>query len=255
MPILTKDANYPVVAADNGAIIKKTALVSATFTLPGAVAGYNVCIYNYAGTDVIIEFTAATETSSAAYANLLASFDRPAVAAFYLLAMVVLGAHLAHGLYTAVNDLGVTGARSRALLTGAGGLLALAVMVLLGERAPETIVNKPAADVYALGITLYRMLTGELPFRGARDHVTTAILTRAPTHPMQINRGLVRLPDLDALIMQMLEKDPSRRPGIKEVLTRLDQAVAPAVLFRRSTARLRVEAGKFHRMQACRGQL
>ena len=27
--------------------------------------------------------------------------------------------------------------------------------------------------------------------------------------------------------MQMLEKDPSRRPGIKEVLTRLDQAVAP----------------------------
>jgi len=101
------------------------------------------------------------------------------------------------------------------------------VQVLLGERAPETIVNKPAADVYALGITLYRMLTGELPFRGARDHVTTAILTRAPTHPMQINRGLVRLPDLDALIMQMLEKDPSRRPGIKEVLTRLDQAVAP----------------------------
>ena len=43
--------------------------------------------------------------------------------------MVLLGAHLAHGLYTAVNDLGVTGARSRALLTVAGGLLALAVMV------------------------------------------------------------------------------------------------------------------------------
>lgn len=74
-------------------------------------------------------FTAATHTSSAAYANLVASFDRPAVAGFYLLAMVVLGAHLAHGLYTAVNDLGVTGARSRALLTVAGGLLALAVMV------------------------------------------------------------------------------------------------------------------------------
>jgi len=101
------------------------------------------------------------------------------------------------------------------------------VAVLVGNRPPETVVNKSAADVYALGITLYRMLTGDLPFRGQRDHITTAILTAAPTHPMQIKRELVALPDLDALIMQMLEKDPQARPNIKEVLTRLDQAVAP----------------------------
>jgi len=101
------------------------------------------------------------------------------------------------------------------------------VEVLIGNRAPESVVDKAAADVYALGITLYRMLTGDLPFRGKRDHVTTAILTAAPTHPMQINRELVKLPDLDALIMHMLEKDPLRRPGIKDVLTRLDQVVTP----------------------------
>ena len=63
VPILTKDANYLVTAADTGAIIKNTAIVSATFTLPGAVAGYNYCIYNYAGTDVIIEFTDATDVA------------------------------------------------------------------------------------------------------------------------------------------------------------------------------------------------
>ncbi|HSA41889.1 MAG TPA: succinate dehydrogenase, partial [Mycobacterium sp.] len=66
---------------------------------------------------------------SAAYANLVASFERPAVAGFYLLAMLVLGAHLAHGLYTAVSDLGVTGRRTRQLAIAAGGLLAGAVMV------------------------------------------------------------------------------------------------------------------------------
>lgn len=56
-PVLTKDANYPVTVADSGAIIKNTAVVSATFTLPAAAAGLNYCVFNYAGTDVIIEFT------------------------------------------------------------------------------------------------------------------------------------------------------------------------------------------------------
>lgn len=75
------------------------------------------------------DFTAATHTSSAAYANLIASFDRPAVALFYLLAMLMLGGHLLHGLYTAVNDLGVTGRRGRQLAIAAGGVLSIAVMV------------------------------------------------------------------------------------------------------------------------------
>lgn len=74
-------------------------------------------------------FTGTTETTSHAYANLVASFERPAVAVFYLLAMALLGAHLAHGLWTAVNDLGVTGHRIRQVCVALGGLLALAVMV------------------------------------------------------------------------------------------------------------------------------
>jgi hypothetical protein len=62
-PVLTKDANYLVTVADSGAVIKNTAVVSATFTLPGAVAGLNYCIYNYAGSDVIIEFADATDVA------------------------------------------------------------------------------------------------------------------------------------------------------------------------------------------------
>lgn len=61
--ILTKSADYAVLVGDTGAIIKNTAAVSATFTLPAAAAGLNYCIYNYAGTDVIIEFTDATDVA------------------------------------------------------------------------------------------------------------------------------------------------------------------------------------------------
>ncbi|WP_083914432.1 succinate dehydrogenase cytochrome b subunit [Nocardia concava] len=75
------------------------------------------------------EFEDATRTTSYAYDNLIASFERPAVGAFYLLAMAVLGAHLIHGLWTAVNDLGITGQRLRQVCVAIGGVLALAVMV------------------------------------------------------------------------------------------------------------------------------
>lgn len=70
-----------------------------------------------------------TTTTSAAYENLIASFDRPVVSAFYLLAMAVLGLHLLHGLWSVVNDLGVTGQRWRQGATVLGGVLAAAVFL------------------------------------------------------------------------------------------------------------------------------
>ena len=74
---------------------------------------------------------AAGETFRAghAYDNMTASFDRPAVALFYFLAMAVLGLHLAHGLWTVVNDFGVTGRRARQVLVIVGLAVALAVTV------------------------------------------------------------------------------------------------------------------------------
>ncbi|PKO22313.1 MAG: hypothetical protein CVU38_10110 [Chloroflexi bacterium HGW-Chloroflexi-1] len=127
-------------------------------------------------------------------------------------------------------DFGAAQKALRRAEVDAGSLMYLSperVEVLVGKRSPETLVNKAAADVYALGVTLYRTLTGDLPFSGRRAQLTTAILTELPTHPMQVNRQLTAFPDLDNLIMQMLEKDPTRRPGMKETLTRLDQIVPP----------------------------
>ena len=66
---------------------------------------------------------------SFAYENLVHSFDRPWVSAFYVAAMLLLGLHLSHGLWLAVNDLGATGHRVRQVSVAGAGIVAVAVMV------------------------------------------------------------------------------------------------------------------------------
>lgn len=65
----------------------------------------------------------------AAYANLVASFSRPIVAIWYIIAQLALLLHLSHGLWTAVSDLGITGARWRKVLLFLSGLIPLLVVV------------------------------------------------------------------------------------------------------------------------------
>jgi serine/threonine protein kinase len=99
------------------------------------------------------------------------------------------------------------------------------VRVRKGEAPPESVVDKAAVDVYSLGVLLYRMLTGRLPFTGSRSHIETAILTQTPTRPEVYNPALKRLPELDGLIMAMLEKQPAARPRARDVVARLEEIV------------------------------
>ncbi len=63
-----------------------------------------------------------------AYDNVINSFSRPAVSIFYILAMGTLFLHLAHGLWSVVNDLGATGHRLRAVVFAISGGVALLIM-------------------------------------------------------------------------------------------------------------------------------
>jgi len=64
-----------------------------------------------------------------AYDNIVSSFQRPAVAAFYILAIGTLTLHLAHGLWSVVNDLGATGRRLRATGAAVAGIAGLLILV------------------------------------------------------------------------------------------------------------------------------
>lgn len=74
-----------------------------------------------------------------AYQNLIASFQRPLMAWFYVAVMVLLSLHIAKGFGTLAVDLGVMGKRLRATLAIVGGLLAIAIM--LGNAAIPILVQ------------------------------------------------------------------------------------------------------------------
>lgn len=90
--------------------------------------------------------------------------------------------------------------------------------------APEQLTGgrvQAATDLYALGVLLYRLLTGRRPFEAdsaqalARMHVA-----HRPTPPRRLVPELP--PGLEALVLRLLEKDPADRPtgaaAVRDVL-------------------------------------
>lgn len=64
-----------------------------------------------------------------AYANLVYSFQRPAVSIFYMLAVGLLTVHVARGVLNLANDFGATGKRLRQVIVWLSGLVALYLLV------------------------------------------------------------------------------------------------------------------------------
>ncbi len=77
--------------------------------------------------------------------------------------------------------------------------------------APEQITGKalPASDQYALGITVYEWLCGEVPFVGSAAEITAKHFQVPP--PLLRDRGIAIDPQVEAVIRRALEKDPLRR--------------------------------------------
>jgi len=78
----------------------------------------------------------------------------------------------------------------------------------------------PASDVYGLGIILYELVTGKLPFI-AQSSTELARLHREskPTPPRQINPAIS--PELDRIILKVLSKEPAARYRTADQLGRV----------------------------------
>jgi hypothetical protein len=84
----------------------------------------------------------------------------------------------------------------------------------------------PPADWYAFGVMLFEALTGRLPYLGNAVQVLT---DKQRFEAARIRELVPEVPeDLDALVADLLRRDPARRPSGADVLRRLGDTAAAA---------------------------
>ncbi|HEY8536072.1 MAG TPA: protein kinase, partial [Vicinamibacterales bacterium] len=87
------------------------------------------------------------------------------------------------------------------------------VLGTVSYMAPEQALGRPTdprSDLFSLGVVLYEMLAGRLPFEGRTfAEVVDAILHQVPPALARFNYGVT--PDLDAVVRRALEKSPEMR--------------------------------------------
>ena len=122
-----------------------------------------------------------------------------------------------------VTDFGIARAGASDM-TQTGSIMGTA-QYLSPEQAQGHAVSEQS-DLYSIGVILYEMVTGQVPFDG-ESAVTIALkhVSEIPTPPCAINAAIS--PQLQAVIMRSLAKDPSQRfATADEFIDALEQARA-----------------------------
>jgi eukaryotic-like serine/threonine-protein kinase len=106
-----------------------------------------------------------------------------------------------------VTDFGIARAGASDM-TQTGSIMGTA-QYLSPEQAQGHAVSA-ASDIYSIGIMLYELLTGRVPFEG-ESAVTIALkqVNERPVPPSHFNAAVT--PQLEEAVMRALEKDPARR--------------------------------------------
>lgn len=122
-------------------------------------------------------------------------------------------------------------AASDAQITTSGAVLGTPAYMAPEQARGETVDHR--ADLFSLGVMLYRMATGKLPFNGpSAMAVLIALTTETPTPVRTLNPNL--LPALAELIEQLMCKDAARRPTSASEVSASARQIAEDIQARKS---------------------
>ncbi|HEY8583608.1 MAG TPA: PASTA domain-containing protein [Capillimicrobium sp.] len=122
-----------------------------------------------------------------------------------------------------VTDFGIARAGASDM-TQTGSIMGTAQYLSPEQAQGQPVI--PQSDLYSIGIVLYEMLAGRLPFDG-ESAVTIALkhVNEAPIPPSQFNSAVT--PELEEVVLRALAKDPAQRyPDADAFILALDRARA-----------------------------
>lgn len=129
---------------------------------------------------------------------------------------------------TMVLDFGICKLHAEEL-TKTGAVLGTPVYMAL-EQVEDASNVDGQADVYSMGVILYKCLTGRLPFTWDPKQGHWALMLAKESPPTPIAKYAPTAPaELQALIMKMLARKPAQRPTMAdvEIIVRREQGLPP----------------------------
>jgi len=116
-------------------------------------------------------------------------------------------------------DFGLAKLLNDASLTGSG--TAVGTPAYMSPEQIRGAVVDPRADLWALGVVLYEMVTGQKPYRGESDQAMIHSILNEESDPIEAYRAEVP-EDLEKIIRKLLQKDLKRRyQGARELISDL----------------------------------
>lgn len=106
-----------------------------------------------------------------------------------------------------LTDFGIAKLETSAVVTQLGMALGSPGYMSPQQAAGEAVDAR--ADIYSLGVTLFRLVTGALPFTGNTSAIMSQHITQPPPQPMHLNKEVSQ--EMNDLILHCLEKNPASR--------------------------------------------